>query len=155
MSSYSDLFHDFSFISVHFCETITSSMLCEMDRKLLIQGLTWGFMAVVFNSVRPSCEIISYQSMKLTTQWTFRGKMTRCQWLKYNSQLPCWSIYCMSVFPTCKRSLNLADVLTRSDRQLSILACSPEPAPWLNNLEQSFCRGGKKKYISKQWGKQL
>ena len=35
---------------------ITSSMLCEMDRKQLIQGLIWGFMAVVFNSVKPSCE---------------------------------------------------------------------------------------------------
>lgn len=47
-----------------------------------------------------------------------------------------WSI---SVMQTCSRSLNLADVLTRSDKQLSILACSPEPGPWLNSLVQSFC----------------
>lgn len=52
---------------------------------------------------------------------------------------------------TCSRSLNLADVLTRSDKQLSILACSPEPGPWLNSLVQSFClRGVEKELLRKR-----
>lgn len=68
-SSYSDMFQDFLFIPAHYRETITSSMLWEMDRKLLIQGLTCGLMAVVFNSVSPSCDI-KYQSVNPKEQTT-------------------------------------------------------------------------------------
>lgn len=133
-SSYSDMLQDFLSIPAHYRETVTSSMLWEMDRKLLIQGLTCGLMAVVFNSVSPSCDI-KHQSVK--PKRPDSGDLSCYKWIKNIYQLLCWSL---SVFPTCKRSLNLADVLMRSDRQLSILAWSPEPAPWLNNLEQSFCR---------------
>jgi len=56
--------------------------------------------------------------------------------------------------PTCKRSLNFVDVPTRSDKQLSILACSPEPNPWLNNLEQSFCQKQDIQFF-KKWCKLL
>lgn len=35
-------------------QTLTSSMLWEMERNRLIQGFTWGLMAVLFSSLRPS-----------------------------------------------------------------------------------------------------
>lgn len=112
-------------------------MLCEMDRKLLIQGFTWGFMAVVLNSVRPSCERM------WCTEWNSISGHKGGKKGGRGHSADAWSI---SVIPTCNRSLNLADVLTRSDKQLSIFACSAEPGLWLNNLEQSFCGwGGERK----------
>lgn len=59
-------------------------------------------MAVVFNSVRPSCKN-KYNMLKHLTVFEH---VTRT------------SLVCL----TCKRSLNFVDVLTRSERQLSILA---------------------------------
>lgn len=34
--------------------SLTSSMLWETERNRLIQGFTWGLMAVLFSSLRPS-----------------------------------------------------------------------------------------------------